>query len=308
MIKDSKDERPESKASANAADIDPDMIARLEALGYMGSGDSTPEVLNNRANIAFREGNYTEAKIALDELLAVDSDNQNALKSLVKVLIKLDSMDEAIATAKRIKAGAGDNEGSLLGSLLMEAGKVKEAEAYFVTLWKKSPSYSAAFSVGSALQAQKQFKEALGWFIKAHKLKPEAAQALNNAGHCAYQMGDEKSAAKYFEEAAKASSSHVESRYNLANLALKSKDYKKSERWFREALKAKYDFRRARQGLIRLLMATKRWPAAEQELAIALEANPKQREAWTLRAKVAEQMGRVEQAKKYRSEAKKVAQ
>ncbi|MCK5689369.1 alkaline phosphatase family protein [Myxococcota bacterium] len=303
---DSKDDDTKEKPLANAADIDPDMLARLEALGYMGSGDSTPEVLNNRANIAFREGNYTEAKIALDELLALDSDNQQALNSLVRVLIKLGSLDDAIAIAKQLKPSEGTDPALMLGSLLLEAGKSADAEVQFKALWKKSPDFQIAYRVGLALQEQKHFKEALGWYLKAHKLKPEDAQALNNAGHCSYQLGDEKKATKYFAKAAKASPKHAESRFNLANLALKNKETKKAETWFRESIKARPDFIQARKSLIQLFMNEQRWLDAEKELAIVLRHMPKLGEAWIWRAQVAARLGFKKQAKEYYSEAQKL--
>ncbi|MEM6731112.1 MAG: alkaline phosphatase family protein [Myxococcota bacterium] len=53
----------------SAAEIDPDMLARLEALGYLDT-TSTPEILLNRARTALNEGNTTQAIAVLEELLA----------------------------------------------------------------------------------------------------------------------------------------------------------------------------------------------------------------------------------------------
>lgn len=80
----------------SAAEIDPDMLARLEALGYLDT-TTTPEVLLNRARAALHEGKITEALATLEELLAAHPRFIDAEILLADLLAKSGRREESLA-------------------------------------------------------------------------------------------------------------------------------------------------------------------------------------------------------------------
>jgi Tfp pilus assembly protein PilF/predicted AlkP superfamily pyrophosphatase or phosphodiesterase len=301
---------PDGKPGA-AADIDPDLVARLAALGYMDAS-AAPEVLLNRADIALRNGDTTAARAAINELLASHPDQAEALVALGGIETQagnLELAEETYARGARSKVQKTRRaaERGLARTLLALARPV-EAERLLRGLLATAPEGEDEYHLGLALEAQDKPEAALEAYDKARALSPAlAGSALNNMGRMALRLGQTDVARARFEAALAAEPKHPQALYNLGLIDEGAGQQELAMRRFAEAAAADPHFADARWALAVRYVKRADAASAERWLAELVVLTPRRAEVWKLRASVAETLGHQEEAARYREQASKLA-
>ncbi len=295
-------------AEAPAANIDPALLERLEALGYVGSG-TTPEILLNRARIALDNRDVTAARAALNELLAAHPDHADGLLFSGHIEEAAGNWAAAEAAFSKVATAADPQKAragkSRRAAALIQLDRAVEAEPILQALLAEKPDeVETAYHLALALERQQKYEPALAAYKALLKKEPKHAMALNNAGHCALLLKKRDEAKKYFSDAAAADPRHAESRFNLGLLLDQDGKAAEAQQKFREAAAASPTFANARWALATRAAQGGQLPEAEKWLAELVALTPKAPRVWTLRARVAAAAGRVEDAKKYVEQAR----
>ncbi len=115
-----------------AEQIDPNQVKVLFAMGHS----------------LFSQGNYTDAKVIMERLLAIEPDNGEAVNYLGNINEKLGDQDAAIAAFKRAAALPNYRTPhfslSNLGRIYLLQGEKAQAEEAFLAALKRVPEYYPA--------------------------------------------------------------------------------------------------------------------------------------------------------------------
>jgi Tfp pilus assembly protein PilF len=180
------------------------------------------------------------------------------------------------ASAEQLKASAEATrnlgEAYLAGGNLLRAlQELKKAEAL------DASDHITQYDIGLVYYYRERYDEAIQYFEKAIRLKPDFAPAINGLGNAYSAKGD-------WDQAIAAYRKIVEDvfygtpHFALSNMALayyQKKDYAQAEKYFLEALKMSPDFVNALGGLGTTYIAMGRYEQAVQRLERAIRKEPK---------------------------------
>jgi len=148
-----------------------------------------------------------------------------------------------------------------------------------VTLWAdvvlKSPKNIRGYNnLAFVLDKKGRFEEAIRYYLKALKIKPDFAQAHNNLGGTLKNQGKAKLAIRHYLEALKIRPDYAEAHNNLGAVLMDQGNVPKAIDHYRKSLKIKPAFADAYSNLGIALARQGRLKDAIQSYSRALQINP----------------------------------
>ena len=165
-------------------------IAQSQIAGLDVQGRSRADFLRRRAMIKLAANDTDGALHDVDEALALDPKNPNALQLNGDVLARMGRGEDAIRVYKKILAVDANNRQALssLGSISRELGNDREAEKYFQRLAAAYPQlYVPHLSLGDLYTSRRDFDKAEVEYRKAHELAPKNSQVIAGAMNAAIE-------------------------------------------------------------------------------------------------------------------------
>jgi tetratricopeptide (TPR) repeat protein len=223
--------------SPTPSPIDPDAMARLRALGYVGSSDVPvrrtgplpdpkdrvpllQELLQAQAD---RDaGRLDEAARRLEALAHKDADNPAVFVALSSVYFRRNQHEAAIGAGKRAVALAPDSSVALLDLAFsyQAAGRVEEAAAGFERVLELDPgNLKAMVALGDSWQAKGDRQKAFALYERAVTLAPRFARAQVSLGILALEMNRTDVAEQALRQAAALGGDEPDLHFNLGVMA-----------------------------------------------------------------------------------------
>ena len=220
---------PAGPGGEKPSSVDADILARLEALGYVG-GTSSPQGDRNLAALSFEAGRYEEALEAYSRLVAEQPEDVSLRTSLAGVLGALGRYDEAVQELEKaieleplnveayhnravILERRGDRESAIdqYRKALRynpqyepsRQGLVRLTGSAEVRAPKNEAERQAAILAGLASEVARRgdYPQAMKWLAEAEGIAPHYVLIYQYRSNVAYLMGDFAAAAKALEKA-----------------------------------------------------------------------------------------------------------
>ena len=167
-----------------------------------------------------------------------------------------------------------------LGTALDDQGKFEEALALFSESVRLQPHYAAAqYDLGTALMRKGKPEEALRHLTAALKEDPKFALAHINLGKLLLEQGKLDEAADHFSQAVRLTPDDPEAQYNLGTLLVMQAKLELGIACFLEALRLRPDYGEAHSNLGIALMRQGKLGEGADHLAAASRLNPNNPEA-----------------------------
>ncbi|MCD6451952.1 MAG: sulfatase-like hydrolase/transferase [Acidobacteria bacterium] len=251
--------------------LDPETIARLRALGYVGAGapvgsyegkppDPKDKIHLFRAMGIAREflnnKEYQLAEEKLKEIIAEDPNIVDAHFTLATVYKDLGEMDKAIAEFKETLKLKPDYSIAVfnLANTYRQMGKLDEALAGFLRLSQLNPKeYTSYVQIADIYMEKGDHQSAYKYFVKALSLKEELPLAHNGLGVIYYKRGDLARAEKEFKRAIELAPKFPKVHFNLAQLYEDKGAYEEAKKEYEKEIEYYPDNYKAHYNLGRLL-------------------------------------------------------
>lgn len=172
-----------------------------------------------------RRGRFAEAIAELDQLLASDPQNLEALQSKAGLLASMKNWPELLATCARVFSIDSKSARCLLDTAFFdeEQGKLIEAREKFARAYRADTGLSQALLHQGIIEARMgDLSAAAGTLELAVERNPTAA-ALTNLGSVYANRGDMKKAVEAFQKAVDVDPTFQQARSNLENALADSK-------------------------------------------------------------------------------------
>ena len=173
-----------------------------------------------------------------------------------------------------------------VGGALEQVGRVQDAIEWYERAVRIRPDYAEAqFNLGTALQSTGKLKEAINHLEEALRIKPDYAQAHINLGIALGRLGRIQEAIGHFEQALRLlpgsalARSEYVVRYNLGNALMQAGRGSEAVEQYEHALRLKPDDLEAHNNLGVVLMELGRKPEAIGHCEQALRIKPDYAEA-----------------------------
>ena len=193
---------------AAAASADPEALAKLRSLGYLGAGGTASEPpatglrdpkqgsaareLLTRADLALRAGDAEAALADFDAVLKDDPENRFALLRSAAALLALGNGEGAVPRlerAVRLDPDRAEARG-LLADALMKSGRYDAAEQQAMELVRLQPRSPVAWvKLGNALGLSRRFDDAVAAFRRAAELEPHDPRWLARLAFAEHAAG-----------------------------------------------------------------------------------------------------------------------
>ena len=131
---------------------------------------------------------------------------------------------------------------NLLGLLLKNQNKIREAEKSFSEAIVMNPKFGMAYNNLGNIYYKKDNKKAKEYYEKALKLEPKSVEILNNLGNYFKKNNKIEESIKYFNQSLEINSSHPLTNHNLGMTYQAKGDFKKAEEYLFKAINLKPDF------------------------------------------------------------------
>jgi tetratricopeptide (TPR) repeat protein len=182
-----------------------------------------------KANVAFKQNNYTEAIRLYDEAIAKNQDFSDAYLNKGIALMKIGKINDA----REVLTEAIDLDATLLQANLVRAesslrlGDFRGAEDDLKKISKQYADSSKFFLIrGNLMEAVSRTSEALADFDKSISLNPKNVEAFVNRGAVYYKLHSYPLAKEDFVSAIKLNPSQPEALNNLGLIATNNKEWK----------------------------------------------------------------------------------
>lgn len=157
-----------------------------------------------------------------------------------------------------------------------KAGKLVEAENFYLQFLKSHPDHYAALDLLGILYAQREeYEEAITYFYAALKIQPDSANCLNHLGNALSNLGENQQAIEKFEQALALHQNYAEAYNNLANVYVKEKRFENAVANYQKALSLKPNYTDACNNLATTFLKMGKMEEASQYFhqALGSEAN-----------------------------------
>ncbi|MBU1076103.1 MAG: tetratricopeptide repeat protein [Spirochaetes bacterium] len=203
----------------------------------------------NRAKKFMVEGNFDEALLEFNRAVENEPDNHEVHFTLAELYLKKDVLIKAEEHYKRvleINKFTQDIEKSdvlqKLGEIQFNLNKLEEAYHTFKNIVEIYASdYSANYYIGTIYAGQLMYEDAIGYYKKAIRSRPNDIKARMNAALCMVQVDHIENAIALFQETLKLAPDNKEIEFYLAVVLYMSKGYKKAIELFIAVIKTTSD-------------------------------------------------------------------
>lgn len=220
------------------SEVNEEMLERLKALGYLGSGSeekttgeeakpSDPEKLaswhSNRGVALLREKRYEEAKEEFRQAVVGNPSSPVTHNNLGLALMELGEAPGAESSFKRaVTLDPGYVKAHInLAILYDRTGRDSLAISEYRRALELEPSKASVHgSIGTFYAKRGRFDEALPFFRRANEIEPHSAKLRLDYGAACWSTGDIREAARQFEVAVSLEPDSAESRLLLAKALL----------------------------------------------------------------------------------------
>lgn len=304
--------------------VDPEIIARLEALGYIGGALQDKEIRINRVKAHLDQGNLDKAAEEAQAVLAQDPEDLMARIMLARILEKKGNVEDAEARFREIAGevdeidGAGEPVPPKKRMAYAEAlqavsvydhmaGKTDEAIQGLERSLELNPNDpNGEYNLGVMLEAKDDCASAVGHYQKAIELNPDHALSHNNLGNCYQKQGEIQKAIAEYKKTAEIDSRHMECHFNLAVLYRSLGRTKDARTEFEAALKINPGFNQASVALGDLALQEKDYETAVSRFDALVESGPANPEYLFLSGKAYALMGDIQKARERINAAKRI--
>jgi choline-sulfatase len=290
-------DRLESKRETSAGRVDdPQTVARLRALGYVGAGsagEKPPRGLPDpkdrvaerdrllEAESLLRTGRFDAAVAAFDDVLRTDPGNRFATLRSGVALLKKGNLRDAIPRLERAVAVDPHQPESrfALADALTRTGQFSRAVVQWAETARLQPRRAEVWSnLGMLLARTGKPVESVRAFERAVALEPRNPALRTNLAYAQRATGRRKAA---LENLRKAQSLGPQDRFpysgTLGLLLLQDGSTEEAVIWLRRSRPGEVDFAESRFELAALELRAGNTTAAKRALGEAITANPKLR-------------------------------
>jgi tetratricopeptide (TPR) repeat protein len=300
-----------AKTEQAPVDVDPEVRARLAALGYVGSfvasaGDTRTDRADPKDKVhIFNQLSQVREKMAdpdgFKEVVAmltgiVDEDPQviDAWFNLGNVHFKVGRFKEAITNYQRALGLKPDYDLAVINmaAAYRNLGDDEAAIAGFEHYLRIDPKDAyVRYQLGEIHLDRGEAAVAERWFREALDIDPRVAQAKNALAVLAFQRGNVAESERLVAEAIALRSDVKLARYNRALIAESRGDLRSAEREYLEELKLHPDSYKAAFNLSRIYEASGQRTLQVDALKMAIEGNPRFAEGHLFLAKAYRDQG-----------------
>ncbi|MEO8429871.1 MAG: sulfatase-like hydrolase/transferase [Acidobacteriota bacterium] len=275
---------------------DPEALARLRSLGYLGAGASGPAMPRNlpdpkdrlaertmllQGEELLREGQLDRAIAKFSDVLRRDPGNRFALlRSGIALLKKGDLAGSVrpLEEAVRLDPDQAENRFALADALT-RTGQYRRAVPHWMEAVRLSPRRVAAWSnLGTALGRDGRMTEAVSAFARAVELDPRDPLLVENLAFAERAAGQDAAALAHLRKAA---SLGPPARFpysaTVGLLLIKTGEPGEAARWLRASRRGEIDYADGRFELAVIDVYAGNKASARENLRAALEAQPKLR-------------------------------
>lgn len=288
-----RDAESRSAASADAVE-DPETLAQLRALGYLGSSEDREippisalrdpkdqvelrEILTE-ADERLRRQDFEATLRLCRRALALDGENRFAQLRLGLALRGAGAVEEAArALGRAVELNPADPEArAVYAEVLAEAGRAGEAIEHWMEVARLQPRRVSAWSnLGAVLGLSGQPARAVAAYETAADLEPENPERWIRLGFAAFGAGDVSRAIGALERAARITTPEAFPHSGaLGLLLLRAGRSADAEAWLERARPAEGDFPQALLALVELRIEQGSPEEARRLLAAALRERP----------------------------------
>lgn len=286
----------EREAPAGAAVEDPEALARLRALGYLGTGAARvgepPHGLPDpKDRLALREvltegqalldgGDPRGALARFDAALREEPDNRFALSRSGLALLELGDVPAALSRLQRAVALDAEQPATraVLAEALGRAGRFADAAAEWMEVVRRQPTVARHWSnLGATLGRAGETGRAVEALARAVELEPGDPERLARLAFAEFAAGDLAAAAGHLQAAATASGDAFPHAGALGLVLARLGRAEEARPWLARARPTEPEFAEARLELARLELARGDREAARKALDEALAAAPQLR-------------------------------
>jgi arylsulfatase A-like enzyme/Tfp pilus assembly protein PilF len=248
-------------SSQPAVEVDPEVRARLAALGYVGSFVAT--TTSPRADRA-----DPKDKIHLFNLMnaarETGKEGENSLEKSVVLLRQVTEADPNVIDAW-----------FMLGNEYFKARRFGGALNYFKKALALKPDYDLALiNLANSYRALGNDDAAMAGYEQYLRIDPKNAYVRYQTGEILLDRGDRASAERRFQDALAIDAKVAPARVALGVLAFERGDLPAAERELTAALQMKPDVRLAHFNLALIAEAREDWKTAETEYRRELQVRP----------------------------------
>jgi arylsulfatase A-like enzyme/tetratricopeptide (TPR) repeat protein len=243
-----------------AEDVDPDVRARLAALGYVGSFVAT-------ANDSRSDRADPKDKIDLFNRIGEARDlgrEEGGFERAAAMLTGVLESDPQVIDAW-----------FLLGNLYFKEGRYREAIGHFRNVLELKPDYDlAVINMAHAYRRLGDDAAAMAGYERYLQLDPKDAYVRYQVGEVFLDRGDVDRAEQVFRQALALDPKVASATNALGVIACRRGDPGTGERLIREAIAVKDDVQLARYNLALIAEERGDWPTAEREYLEELKRHP----------------------------------
>ncbi|MEL6543631.1 MAG: alkaline phosphatase family protein [Myxococcota bacterium] len=304
-------DRPASEEAVaqEGTEIDPDMLARLEALGYVDT-TTTPEVMLNEARTALGAGRRVEAIATLEQLLAAHPQFADAEFVLAQALATSGQQEKSLARWQAMaERDGGDKDPRIQQGLiqsLFNSGHTEEALKQARARVKRHDAMANDWLLLSKMyRAQGEGKQALEVLRQGRRRYPESEEIVLETATLYVDEGRRTQAQPLLETISKDSPHTAMALFQRGRIARAEGDRESAITLWTEAARQQRDFAAVRIALAELLAEVGAFGRADGWLREALRSSQDAR-IWKLRARIAKARGRNDKAQEYRLRAEKL--
>jgi tetratricopeptide (TPR) repeat protein len=222
---------PETRAPVpDDSGVDEEVIARLEALGYIGDQLNDDEVRQNRVRAHLQKGDARAARAEVEQVLEKDPYNKWARLMMARIQEQEGNAGEAEKIFRELVEDAWmpvqQRDRPIYAEALEAvavydhmAGNTEDAVKGLERALELNPQNpNTAYNLGVILESGEDYIKAIDYYKKAIEINPDHALAHNNLGNCYQKVGEIQKAIAEYKKTAEVEPRHVECHYNLAVL------------------------------------------------------------------------------------------